>query len=107
MQRNIEIEDARVQEDNNQFSYDVQVEVHYEIEDCDCTSSYGNQEVTQSWQEVNVTDILLVSFEKYASRIDDLGNDAWLRIKGDMPKKTWNKIEQMVIDQSSEFVWDH
>jgi hypothetical protein len=107
MQRNIKIEDTRIQEDNNQFSYDVDVEVHYDIEDCESTSTCGNQEVTQSWQEVDVTDILLISYDKYAKRIDDLGNDYWLRVRGDMPKETWKKIEQIVIDESSEFVWDY
>ena len=107
MQRNIEIEDARMQEGDKEFSYDVQVEVHYDIENCDCSSSCGNQEGTESWQEVNVTYILLVSFEKFAKGIDDLGNDAWMRIKGDMPKEAWKKIEQIVIDESSEFIWDH
>lgn len=105
--RNITLEEIEVTEGKTICSYDVEVKVDYDIEDCDCTSAYGEREVTQSWQEVNIEDIEILSYYKYKEDTDAYGNNSFYKSTEEMPKETIEFIKQKVIDDSSEYVLDH
>lgn len=104
-QRNITLEEVEVQEGNHLYSYDAEIEVHYSIEECECDTDRG----TKTWEEVNVDDMLLVSFYKFKEGDDAYGGNMWIKVctDEDMPKKTWEFLQQKVLDESSEFVFDH
>tara|TARA_R110000744_G_scaffold100511_2_gene193865 strand:+ start:60 stop:377 length:318 start_codon:yes stop_codon:yes gene_type:complete len=103
-QKNITLEEVEIQEGNNLYSYDAEIEVHYSIEECECDTDRG----TKTWEEVNIDDMLLVSFYKFQEGDDAYGGNMWIQLlKADMPKESWEFLKQKVLDESSEFVFDH
>lgn len=102
-ERNITLEEVEVQEGNHLCSYDAEIEVHYSIEQCESDTHRG----TKTWEEVNVEDMFLVSFYKFVEEKDEFDNVMFVKSSDDMPKETWEIIQQQVLDESSEFIFDH
>jgi hypothetical protein len=92
----VELEDVEVTEGDQTYSYDAKVIVHGRYEDCECSSTYGNQEVTETWQEKDIDDVMLVSYKKYKV---SPGLDFDKQVEGEMPKQAWEKIQQQAIEK--------
>lgn len=101
--RNITLEEIDVQEGNQMCSYDAEIQIQYSIEDCECDTHRG----VRTWEEVDIEDIFLVSFDKYKETEDDYGGVMWKQTKEDMPKESWEFLKQKVIDDSSEYILEH
>lgn len=56
---NVELEDVRLQEHYRKM--DISLTVTYRELECDCTSTMGDQTVTQTWEEYEIYDLLVNS----------------------------------------------
>lgn len=90
----VEVEDVEVQEGDEKFSYDAKVVIMGRYEPCECSSEYHGSQVTQSWVEKDIDDVMLVSYKKYKVNQDDFDTE----VEGDMPKEAWQKIQSKAMD---------
>ncbi len=56
-------------------NYNVEASAEYEIDDCACTSSCGDQEVTERWKEIRLVEVILKSVFYYDEKAEAIEVD--------------------------------
>jgi len=64
--------EIQLEVDMNHYYINVTVNIEYEEIDCDCSSYAGEQEVTQSWKEIDLFDHEILKYERFFDVPDEI-----------------------------------